>query len=341
MEIIDLFLTGMAGGARRYDPLALLLGALILDAFVGEMAPLFRWVPHPIAALGYLIGFLENKLNREHRSERNRNLLGIVLVLLIAGLAAAIGYGITMLATHQIAGQALELFIMVLMVSQRSLFVHVRAVGRALRDDGLSGGRRAVAHIVGRAPESLDKYGIARAAIESLGENFSDAVVAPVFWYVIFGLPGILAYKAVNTMDSMVGHMSPRYRAFGMAAARTDDLLNLVPARLSGLFIAAAALFVSGGAPLAALRTMWCDAMRHRSPNAGWPEAAMAGALGLALAGPRHYSQQAIHDSWIGVGTTQATHADIRRALHLFVAACIVQFLATTVLLAIRANFNF
>ena len=335
------FLTGLAGPARGYDPLALLLGALILDALVGEMGPLFRWVPHPIAALGQFIGFLESKLNRERRSERDRALRGILLVLLVTIPAGAIGYGVTMLATYHVGGQALELFIMVLMVSQRSLFDHVRAVGRALRDDGLAGGRRAVAHIVGRDPESLDEYGVARAAIESLGENFSDAVVAPVFWYVVFGLPGMLVYKATNTMDSMVGHMSPRYRAFGMAAARTDDLLNLVPACLAGLFIAVAALFVPGGAPFAALRTMWRDGPRHRSPNAGWPEAAMAGALGLALAGPRRYGQQVVNDSWMGGGRAQATHTDIRRALYLFVVACMIQALATAALLDTRADFGF
>lgn len=341
MEITEFFLSGLAGAARGYDPLALLLGALILDAVVGEMGLIFRWIPHPIAAMGSLIGGLERKLNRDHRGEHDRALRGILLVIFVAGLCIGIGWGVAELAARHVAGQALELIIVVLMISQRSLFDHVRAVGAALRDEGLPGGRRAVAHIVGRDPESLDEHGIARAAIESLAENFSDGVVAPVFWYVVFGLPGILVYKAVNTMDSMIGHKTPRYRAFGMAAARTDDLLNLIPARLAGVFLAFAACFVPGGKPMTALSTMWRDAPHHRSPNAGWPEAATAGALGLALAGPRRYGQQVVHDGWMGQGSAQATHADIRRALFLFAVACLIEMLVIAALFVVRAGPGF
>ena len=171
----------------------------------------------------------------------------------------------------------------------------------------------------------LDAYGVARAAIESLAENFGDGVVAPVFWYLLLGLPGLFAYKMVNTLDSMIGHKTPHYLRFGSAAARFDDLVNLLPARISGLLIAAAALFAEKGRPGRALAIMLRDARKHRSPNAGWPEAAMAGALGLALAGPRHYPEGAVVDPWVGDGTARAATSDIARALGLYKFACLIE----------------
>jgi adenosylcobinamide-phosphate synthase len=188
----------------------------------------------------------------------------------------------------------------------------VRAVAAGL-DQGLAEGRRAVSRIVGRDPDRLDAPAVARAAIESLAENLSDGVVAPLFWAVLLGLPGIVAYKAINTLDSMVGHKSPRHLAFGWASARADDLVNLLPARLTGLLLALAA----GRAAARAWRAMRRDAGLHRSPNAGWPEAAMAGALGLRLAGPRVYGGNRVEDAWMGDGRAEATAADIRRGLGL------------------------
>ena len=163
-----------------------------------------------------------------------------------------------------------------------------------------------------------------RAAIESLAENFSDAVIAPLFWYLLLGPVGICGYKAVNTLDSMIGHRSDRFLAFGMVAARLDDAANFIPARLSGVLLALAAAFVPAARPFAALATMWRDAAKHRSPNAGWPEAAMAGALDLALAGPRRYHGTLVADPWIGVGRARAELPDLRRALALFVLACVI-----------------
>jgi adenosylcobinamide-phosphate synthase len=180
--------------------------------------------------------------------------------------------------------------------------------------------------IVGRNPDQLDEAGVARAAIESLAENFSDGVVAPVFWMAVAGLPGAVAYKAVNTGDSMIGHRTPRFEAFGWAAARLDDLLNLPASRLSALFLAVAALF-TGGSLIQAVGAVWRDDSHHRSPNAGWPEAAMAGALGLQLAGPRVYGDELVVDAFMGDGRREATAADIRKALRVFVAACVVQWL--------------
>jgi adenosylcobinamide-phosphate synthase len=306
------------------DPLIVLLLGLALDAVVGDMRPLFRHVPHPVVAVGRLIEVLEERLNREIRGERARAIRGLLVAGFVALLAAVTGW-LVLLLTRQIpGGWLIELCLVTVLVAQRSLYDHVLLVARGLKQGGLSAGRAAVAHIVGRDPESLDFHGVARAAIESLFENFADGVVAPAFWYVIAGLPGLFVCKAVNTLDSMIGHQSPRYRAFGEASARLDTALNYIPARLAGLIVAAAAAFAPAGAPLAAVRVMLRDARKHRSVNAGWPEGAAAGALHLALAGPRRYGQRVVDDPWIGDGRRQADVGDIQRALFLFVMACLI-----------------
>ena len=203
--------------------------------------------------------------------------------------------------------------------AQRSLATHVKAVADALDSGGLVAGRKAVSQIVGRDPDRLDEAAVCRAAIESLAENFSDGVVAPAFWLGVGGLPGGVAYKAANTADSMIGHKTPRHQAFGWAAARFDDLINLPASRLTALLIVIAALVMPGADAAGAWRAVWRDAKKHRSPNAGWPEAAMAGALGLALAGPRVYGGVTVDDAVMGAGgRREAVVADIRRALRLY-----------------------
>jgi len=221
-------------------------------------------------------------------------------------------------------GWVIECALLVTMLASRGLYDAVARVAKGLELDGLQGGRDAVKHIVGRDPKTLDAPGVARAAIESLAENFGDAVAGPIFWYVLFGLPGILVYKTVNTMDSMIGHKTPRHRAFGFTAARLDDVLNVIPARLSALIFVAAAIFVPTANPKAAIKTAMRDAKKHRSFNAGWPEGAVAGALGLALAGPRTYGTEIITDDWMGDGRAKATHKDIERALYLYGVACLI-----------------
>ncbi len=247
------------------------------------------------------------------------------MVLLVGG-AGALGFAIRQLCRGSLAGAAVEILLIAILVAQRSLFEHVAEVARALADGGLAAGRDAVRHIVGRDPTSLDTYGVARAAIESLAENFSDGVVAPVFWYLVLGLPGLFAYKMANTLDSMIGHKTAHYRAFGWAAARFDDLANLVPARIGGVLIAAAALFTRDGQPARAVAIMLRDGRKHRSLNAGWPEGAMAGALGLALAGPRRYAEGVVADPWVGDGTARAAPPDIARALLLYKHACLIEW---------------
>jgi adenosylcobinamide-phosphate synthase len=307
-----------------FDPLIILLVALVLDAVVGDMPALFGVVPHPVAMVGRLIGFLDRRLNRENRDTATRASRGALVASLVAVLAALAGWLVLSVTRRIAAGWLIELFLVTVLVAQRSLYDHVRLVAQGLEHGGARAGRMAVSHIVGRDPDSLDEHGIARAAIESLFENFADGVVAPAFWYVVAGLPGLFVAKAVNTLDSMIAHRSPRYRAFGAAAAMLDTAMNFVPARLAGLIIGVAAAFAPSASPVPAFRVMFHDARKHRSVNAGWPEGAAAGALNLALAGPRRYGQELVEDAWIGTGPAQATSADIRRGLFLFVAACLI-----------------
>jgi adenosylcobinamide-phosphate synthase len=303
-------------------PLLLLLVALGLDAVIGGRPGILAVLPHPVRVIGGLIDRIDRALNREDGNARRHRALGLLTVMVVCGLSGAVGWAVGALSHTFPAAAILELGLVVSLLTQRSLYVHVRAVASALNSGGLVAGRRAVGHIVGRNVESLDEAGVARAAIESCAENFSDGVVAPVFWYAALGLPGLLVYKAANTLDSMIGNESARYRDFGRAAARLDDLFNLAPARVSGLLIVGAAAIVSPARARLAWTTMSRDARLHRSPNAGWPEAAAAGALGLRLGGPRSYGATPRDEPWLGAGSALATSEDIARMLRLYVLAC-------------------
>jgi adenosylcobinamide-phosphate synthase len=301
-----------------HDRLLLLFFGFALDALFGDMNAVFRVIPHPVVLAGRVIAAFDRKLNRPHRGDTARRFRGIVTVVVLVPAAAGIGWVIEALCRASFTGAVVEMLAIAVLLAWRSLHDHVLRVAVALGRFGLAGGRNAVSDIVGRNPASLDEFGVARAAIESLAENFSDGVVAPIFWYLVLGLPGLFAYKMANTLDSMIGHTSEQYRAFGWAAARFDDLVNLIPARLSGVLLAIAALAARGAWAGRALKIMLRDARRHRSPNAGWPEAAMAGALGLSLAGPRQYAEGWVADPWLGDGTAQATPENIARALGLY-----------------------
>ncbi len=257
---------------------------------------------------------------------------GIAAVVLLVMTSIVIGYAIERMLLALPAGPLWVAGVASIFIAQRSLYQHVAAVVTAFATGGLAGARQAVAMIVGRDTTQLDDSSVCRAAIESCAENFSDGVVAPVFWLAVFGLPGLIAYKAINTADSMIGHRSTRYEAFGLAAARLDDVVNLVPARLAGLLFALTAP-IAGGRIAASLRVMWRDASLHRSPNAGWPESAMAGALNLALAGPRRYATHSVEDPFLNPeGRKDAAPSDIRRALRMLVAACVLEAVAYTVI---------
>ncbi|WP_088348370.1 MULTISPECIES: adenosylcobinamide-phosphate synthase CbiB [Rhodomicrobium] len=296
----------------------ILAAALALDAAAGDPDWLWRRAPHPVVIFGRLIGWLDRSLNRGSA----RRLGGVVALIVLIAAAGAAGWALhSAFALHPL-GLAGEILAVAVLLAQRSLYDHVARVRRAFGGGGLAAARVAVSLIVGRDPNALDEAGVCRAAIETTAENFSDGVVAPALWYLVAGLPGIAIYKAVNTADSMIGHRTPRHAAFGWASARADDAMNLLPARLSGGLMVVAAAF-AGGDARGAWRAMWRDAGGHRSPNAGWPEAAMAGALGLALAGPRVYASGRIEDAWMNEGgRVEARPEDIARALRVFVVAC-------------------
>jgi adenosylcobinamide-phosphate synthase len=292
--------------------------ALLIEVLVGYPDRLVDAIGHPVTWMGRLLGALEFSLNNPRASNARRHMAGAAAVFILVAVSAMIAYVAQrdlLLLPLGIVWAALAASTL---IAQRSLYRHVAWVAAALEQGGLAAGRAAVARIVGRDPEALDEAGVARAAIESLAENFSDGIVAPVFWMALLGLPGGAAYKAINTADSMIGHRTPRHEAFGFAAARLDDLVNLPASRLSALLVIAAAALSSRAAAAAAWGAVMRDARHHRSPNAGYPEAAFAGALGLALAGPRIYGGVEVADAVMGNGRRAATAADIRAALALY-----------------------
>ncbi len=292
---------------------AILLLAFLLDMGLGDPPWLYRRQPHPVALLGRAIEWGELRWNRgSARFQR-----GLLFAATVVALAGALGWIVERICIALPGGWILEAVLASTLIAFRGLHDHVRAVAEAL-DLGLGNARVAVAHIVGRDPARLDAPGVARAAIESLAENFSDGVVAPLFWFALLGLPGLCAYKAINTLDSMIGQRSPRFEYFGKAAARLDDGVNWVPARLAGLLLVAAAAVLPGGRAGESWRAVRRDADRHRSPNAGWQEAALAGALGFALAGPRDYPDGPVADAWMGDGRADLDAADLRASLRLY-----------------------
>jgi adenosylcobinamide-phosphate synthase len=303
--------------------------ALAMDALIGWPDRLFVRIGHPVTWLGKAIAALDTRWNREIDAASTRCAAGIAAALLVIVAAAAIGWAVQRIVPSGLIGGTLLGLLAWPLVAFRSLYDHVAAVRDPLRRGNVEGARKAVAMIVGRDLQGLDEADIARAAIESLAENASDGVVAPLFWGVLFGLPGIVGYKAVNTLDSMIGHRSPRHEAFGWAAARIDDVVNFVPARLTGLLFA---LF-AGERRSQAMSCMWTDARHHRSPNAGWPEAAMAGALGIRLCGPRSYRGEVADEPWLNAAARDPAALDITRALELYIG---VMF-ALAVLLAVMA----
>ena len=316
---------------------SLALVGLAVEAVCSYPRWLFRAIGHPVSWIGRLIARCDRAWNKPEHTFAHRRQAGIAALALCLGTTAVASLALVLLA-NRIFPQPVALILLGLaagaFIAQRSLHDHVRAVANALETGSLDGARHAVAQIVGRDTTALEADAVSRAAIESLSENFSDGVVAPVFWLVVAGLPGAALYKTINTADSMIGHKTERHRAFGWAAARLDDLVNLPASRLSALWIAAAAALLPGASGRRALDAARRDAPRHCSPNAGWPEAAMAGALGLRLAGPRVYGGEPVEDHWMGSGRTAADANDIRRALRIYRLACVIQA-ATVALLAI------
>ena len=285
---------------------ALLAVALVIDAVIGDPDFLWRRLPHPVVVFGWCISALEKKFNRRSWRGVWRRWLGVVALAVLVVLGVLLGLVLD--------GMWFEVLVVAVLLAGRSLDQHVRAVATALASGNIAAARQEVARIVGRNPENLDAHAIARASIETTAENLADGVVAPAFYYLLFGLPGIIAYKIINTADSMIGHRSARFLAFGWGAARLDDVANLIPSRLSGVLLALASI----PRTRQALGVMWRDAKKHRSPNAGYPEAAMAGALDVRLAGPRQYGVRFSTDAPLNAEGREAEVLDIRQALRYF-----------------------
>ncbi len=298
----------------------ILLLAILLDWIIGDP----RWLPHPVEVMGTSIRLLDSNFNCMEYSPKHRKFLGFLSVLIVIGLWTIIGWFINYVIGSFPYGWLAELVMVALLIAQRSMINHCIQVIHSLKYGGISEGRKAVALIVGRNTDALDKHGVARATIESCAESYSDGVVAPIFWYLTLGLPGLLIYKAVNTMDSMIGHKNIHYQDFGMCAARLDDILNWIPARIAGFLMATAGFFVPGAHPIKGFRTMLRDSKKHISPNAGWPESACAGALDLSLLGPRIYQGHHTKLVWLGDGRKNAEVRDIKRMLVLFIIACLL-----------------
>ncbi len=289
--------------------LAMLL-ALIIDAAIGWPDAVFNRIGHPVTWLGKLVEKLEKRLNHA----TNRRLKGTVAALAAIGAASGLAALLAAMLPDGYVGILIMAVLAWPLIAVRSMHEHVKAVSVPLKRGDIPESRHALSMIVGRDPSQLDEAGIARAGMESLAENTSDGVVAPVFWGVLFGLPGIAAYKAINTLDSMIGHRNERYEAFGWASAKIDDVVNFVPARLTGLLY----VLVSGR-PARAMRVMTSDARQHRSPNAGWPEAALAGALDVKLSGPRIYNGEVSQEPWVNEAGGDADAGQLALGLSLYV----------------------
>ncbi|MFD2648617.1 adenosylcobinamide-phosphate synthase CbiB [Devosia albogilva] len=291
--------------------------ALAVERWLGYPPALLKVVGHPVMWFGRLITALETASFRRPRTADQKRLAGIVSVVLLVAAAVLPCLVIQWLLRSFPGGWLVEMLLATSFLAQKELGRAVAAVAAGLRQS-LDAGRAAVSHVVGRDPQVLDEAGVVNAGVETLAESTSDGVVAPWFWLVLFGLPGIAAYKAINTADSMIGHRNERYRDYGWAAARLDDLVNLVPARFTALLVVIACFFVPQASPGGAWAAAWRDAMKHKSPNAGWPEAAFAGALGISLGGPRAYDGEVVDLPTMGDGTKALGPNHIEWALQLY-----------------------
>lgn len=311
----------------------IMIAGLLLEAFFGYPPALFKAIGHPVSWMGAMLSWLDHTFNKPEHSHKAQFVGGGLSLIFLLIVVGGISVVLQILLLQLPYGVLILCLLSASLLAGRSLYVHVADVARALEQRGVEGGRKAVALLVGRDPEELDEAGVARAATESLAENFSDGVAAPLFWGALLGLPGIALYKAVNTADSMIGHRTERYEYFGKCAARLDDVLNFIPARLSGVALSLAT-FSLPRARLA-FSAIARDASHHLSPNAGWPEAAMAGALDLRLGGPRRYGDRNIAGTWLGRGRATLNAHDIRRGLHLYVRAALLYGIGLGVLTGI------
>ncbi len=305
---------------------AMMLIAVALDLAIGWPAQLYAVIGHPVTWIGALINLLDRKLNSETDSVTQRKLAGIIALTICICVVGGVAIALQSIGLGWVAIVIGGIFAWPL-IAVRSMYEHVKAVAKPLTQNDLPAARYAVSMIVGRETRDLETPAVARAALESLAENTSDGIIAPLLWGVVFGLPGIAIYKTINTLDSMIGHKTARFEAFGWASARLDDLVNLPASRLTGLMFAAVS-----GHPKQAIATIWQDAPKHRSPNAGWPEAAMAAALNVRLSGPRIYADHIAHEPWVNESGADPVATDVSRGLALYTRAMVLGIAALVAL---------
>lgn len=307
------------------SPLTLAALAIFIERFVGYPSVLQKTIGHPVQWFGVLIAAADKHFNTTRENKMLGRLKGALALLLVLLATALPAWLVSQVLERFTGGPFIEALLATSLIAQKSLHQHVLEVYRAL-SNSLQEGCNAVAKIVGRETRSLDESGVTKAALESLAENTADGIVAPVFWFALLGLPGIVAYKVINTADSMIGHKSDRHLHFGFAAAKLDDLVNLPASRLTALFFAGAGLFINKQSAKSALAAAWRDAGKHRSPNAGWPESAMAGALDLKFGGPRSYVGEVVELPYMGNGRDHLTRHDIASGLKLYDRAMWIMF---------------
>jgi adenosylcobinamide-phosphate synthase len=315
--------------------------AILIDAVVGDPETIYKRVWHPVVWFGKFISRLERLLYPPERDAKKEYRAGLKLVVRLVAVVGIGAFTIHFMLTKFEYGWVVESILASTLIAQRSLYLHVKVVAVALIEQGIEAGRAAVSMIVGRETKTIDEPAVTRAAIESCAENFSDGVVAPLFWYALLGLPGLAVYKAINTADSMIGHRNDHYENFGKVAARLDDVVNWPAARIAGCAVAISSWFLGGAsATQRAFKVMFRDARQHRSPNAGWPEGAFSGALNIALAGPRTYDGERVDGHWVGgEGERNPDAAFINAALRLYVLSC--AFVAVLFALAVFVGSSF
>lgn len=331
-----MFLFGISDHAGGFDPLILLLMALVTETYAGQLGFLARLAGHPRSVLENLTSWFDRKLNRENRSQTDRAVRGALAALIIIMISGAIGWGVAWLSQTLPFAWVFETILLIMLINQRGVYKTVRGVGIALRDQGVEVARQKIAPLTAEAPEKMDGHSIARTAIETAATALTTRVVAPVFWYVLFGFPGLLIYQALAIMSKKLKPKTDHYRAFGFAAAQLYDIILLIPAQLSGIFINLACIFVPTAHPGRSFKITLKDAGKYHSYNLGVAVSAFAGAFDLALGGPRKFSQKTNNEPWIGNGSAQATTKDIRRSLYLFAVACLLNGVWVAALTLIR-----
>ena len=331
-----MFLFGISGLDGGFDPLILLVFALILEAVFGRFSALTRGPGAPVVLVAGFVCWFDRKLNRKGRSLGDRAARGAIVALFIILMAGAAGWGMAWLTQNIALFWILETLMIALSLDQRGTYTIVQKCGRALRGEDLPQARKHLALISGQPVNSMDLHHLARTGLEASAAAIARGVTGPVFWYVLFGLPGLMVFRAVDIMAELVGHQTDRHWAFGFTAARLNDILLFVPARLAGLYTVLASILVPTAKPSLAAKIMLRDAGKHHSLNLGWPLGAMAGALNLALAGPRKVNADTARGAWIGDGTAKATAVDISRGLYLAAIACLINAAWVTALSLVR-----